>query len=475
MRATLHYFLMEFVDGVTLRKLLDAGKLDPKEALAIVPQICDALQYAHDNGVVHRDIKPENILLDKRGRVKIADFGLAKLVGARPQDVTLTGVGQVMGTPHYMAPEQMEHPQEVDHRADIYSLGVVFYQMLTGELPLGPSPALEKSSVDMPLDEVVLRALEKEPEQRYQQASEIKTRVETILTTRRQESATGSAGVMSPTMRPSIRHNVKSKAQQSVYFMGPINCITIPMYVFFISGSLLPVDIKNPSPPPPIIQTLAVLAVFILIVIAPGIFTIFAALKMMRLKAYRLAVDASILTIIASPAFFFIGLPIGIWALVVLSQREVRAAFAKNRGANGSASGPRQVDSQHTDTPSSSTSKASGAPGQFGTPKRPWWCLKSHEVFSHMTAAERSSFGKHGAWFGIWNAVTLFSPMAIAFFTPIPVPLNWIIAASVLMIGLAFYPLWWKEQASSCVRLSGHGSKALIQLRFRCSRTVMLL
>ncbi len=75
----LYYFLMEFVDGVTLRKLLDAGKLDPKEALAIVPQICDALQYAHDNGVVHRDIKPENILLDKRGRVKIADFGLAKL------------------------------------------------------------------------------------------------------------------------------------------------------------------------------------------------------------------------------------------------------------------------------------------------------------------------------------------------------------------------------------------------------------
>ena len=219
----------------------------------------------------------------------------------------------------------------------------------------------------------MLRALEKEPEQRYQQASEIKTRVETILTTRPQESATGSAGVMSPDDAAinQAQRQVEGPAI-GLLVMGPINCITIPMYVFFISGSLLPVDIKNPSPPPPIIQTLAVLAVFILIVIAPGIFTIFAALKMMRLKAYRLAVDASILTIIASPAFFFIGLPIGIWALVVLSQREVRAAFAKNRNANGSASGPRQVDSQHTDTPSSSTSKASGAPGQFGTPKRPW-------------------------------------------------------------------------------------------------------
>ena len=80
-RAGLYYFLMEFVDGLTLRQLLDAGKLAPQAALAIVPQICEALQYAHDKGVVHRDIKPENILMDRSGQVKIADFGLAKLVG----------------------------------------------------------------------------------------------------------------------------------------------------------------------------------------------------------------------------------------------------------------------------------------------------------------------------------------------------------------------------------------------------------
>ena len=136
---SLYYFLMEFVDGLTLRQLLEAGKLAPQEALAIVPQICEALQYAHDKGVVHRDIKPENILMDRSGQVKIADFGLAKLVGQEAEDFTLTGTGQVMGTPHYMAPEQIEHPLEVDHRADIYSLGVVFYQMLTGELPIGRS------------------------------------------------------------------------------------------------------------------------------------------------------------------------------------------------------------------------------------------------------------------------------------------------------------------------------------------------
>jgi uncharacterized protein (TIGR03067 family) len=180
----LYYFLMEFIDGLNLRQLLDAGKLAPEEALAIVPQICDALQYAHNHGVVHRDIKPENILLDKEGQVKIADFGLAKLVGGERNDFSLTASGQLMGTFHYMAPEQFEHPKEVDHRTDIYSLGVVFYQMLTGELPMGRfAPPSRKVQIDVRLDEVVLRALEKEPEQRYQQASEVKTQVETITNT----------------------------------------------------------------------------------------------------------------------------------------------------------------------------------------------------------------------------------------------------------------------------------------------------
>jgi serine/threonine protein kinase len=196
----LYYFLMEFVDGVTLRQLLNAGRLAPKEALAIVPQICDALQFAHDRGIVHRDIKPENILLGKDGVVKIADFGVAKILEGRDAALrrpgeeertaqravpaNITDAGVVMGTPPYMAPEQREHPQAVDHRADIYSLGVVFYQMLTGELPAGKfSPPSKKVVVDVRLDEVVLRALEKEPERRYQTAAEVRTQVETIATT----------------------------------------------------------------------------------------------------------------------------------------------------------------------------------------------------------------------------------------------------------------------------------------------------
>ncbi|MGA2787033.1 MAG: protein kinase, partial [Verrucomicrobiota bacterium] len=178
------YFLMEYVDGVVLRQIVRPGKLSTREALQIVMQICEALQFAHDEGVVHRDIKPENILIDKKGRVKIADFGIAKILDQASQDISLTGARDVVGTAHYMAPEQLENPQGVDHRADIFSLGVVFYELLTGELPIGKfQPPSQKVQIDVRLDEVVLHAMEKEPERRYQKASQVKTAVETIAGT----------------------------------------------------------------------------------------------------------------------------------------------------------------------------------------------------------------------------------------------------------------------------------------------------
>ncbi len=174
-RDTMHYLIMEFVDGLNLRQITAEERLSPEMALQMVPLLCDALQYAHDQGVIHRDIKPENLLLDTDGGIKIADFGLAKMTGSGNMG-TLTHTRQVMGTLNYMAPEQRERPSEVDHRADIYSLGVVIYEMLTGELPIGRFlPPSEKSELNANLDEVVMRALEKEPNLRYQQASEFKT------------------------------------------------------------------------------------------------------------------------------------------------------------------------------------------------------------------------------------------------------------------------------------------------------------
>ena len=205
----LPYLVMEYVSGPTLRDAMKSRALSPAAALAVVRQVCDALEFAHRQGVVHRDIKPENILLsgvrgqgsgDSEDRtlppapcplspgsaatvpcVKITDFGLAKVIDPNAQ--SLTGTWQAMGTPHYMAPEQWEKPAAVDHRADIYALGVVLYELLTGELPLGRfDPPSRKIEVDVRVDEVVLRALEKEPGRRYQHAREVGTDLDHIRT-----------------------------------------------------------------------------------------------------------------------------------------------------------------------------------------------------------------------------------------------------------------------------------------------------
>ncbi len=198
-RQGLFFLVMEYVDGVNLREAMLDGDIAPRQALAIIPQVCDALQFAHDHGVVHRDIKPENVLLATDGAVKVADFGLAKLVVGATEDVTLTRAGQVMGTLHYMAPEQLESPASVDHRADIYSLGVVFYEMLTGDLPLGrfevPS---HRAQVDARLDEVVMRALERKRERRYQKASDVKSAVSGI-------DDPGTGGPVVPPPLPRLR------------------------------------------------------------------------------------------------------------------------------------------------------------------------------------------------------------------------------------------------------------------------------
>lgn len=184
----LYFIVMEYVEGVNLREAMRSEKFTPEQALAIVPKICEALQYAHEEGVLHRDIKPENILLDLKGRVKIADFGIAKLHDSKDSGLreNLTGTGQIIGTPMYMAPEQIEQPSKVDHRADIYSLGVVFYELLTGELPIGRfAPPSEKIDIDGRIDEVVLKALEKERAHRQQSAGQLKTEIESLASSKK--------------------------------------------------------------------------------------------------------------------------------------------------------------------------------------------------------------------------------------------------------------------------------------------------
>jgi serine/threonine protein kinase len=338
---SLHYFLMEYVDGPNLRQLERAAKLSPREALQIVPQICEALQYAHDEGIVHRDIKPENVLLDKKGRVKIADFGLAKILGREPQDFHLTGAGQVMGTPNYMAPEQVEHPQSVDHRADIYSLGVVFYEMLTGELPLGKfAPPSRKAQVDVRLDDVVLRALEKEPERRYQTASQVKSAVETLSA---QPTQPAPPVALAATVTPvpaeeRIQKQVKWPALGLAVTAG-FNWLALPVCLFVVLPAVARAgqDVRSFS-------KLAVLSLMVTPFVLCSL-NIYAALRMIRLEAYGAAVAASIFAMLVAPGSL-IGFPIGIWALVVLARPEVREGFQKRRaalaaaGARGSARTP---------------------------------------------------------------------------------------------------------------------------------------
>lgn len=179
------YFVMEYVEGADLERLIAGGQLTLDHFYGWIPQICEAIQYAHDRGIVHRDIKPANVLIDLEGRVKIADFGLAKLTGADKPETELTQENLSMGTPDYASPEQIDGGGQVDWRSDIYSLGVLMYQMLTGRLPRGafPLPSEKEPGLDPRLDEVVMRAMQSDPANRFQQASEISDRLTKIRTT----------------------------------------------------------------------------------------------------------------------------------------------------------------------------------------------------------------------------------------------------------------------------------------------------
>ena len=245
----------------------------------------------------------------------------------------LTAAGQVIGTPQYMAPEQVEHPQQVDHRADIYSLGVVFYQMLTGELPIGRfAPPSKKVQIDVRLDEVVLRALEKEPDRRYQQASEMKTRVRRSSPRRQTVRHTRGPNPVACRCPVTELDDALRRARRQVngpaiglLVTGILNWVATPLIVLvlFYIGSGRFVHIV---PAVGLVPALVLNLVFSTLIIL-------GALKMERLEWHDFAIGASVSAIIVTPGNL-IGLPIGIWALVVLSQREVRAAFGRRRGSD---------------------------------------------------------------------------------------------------------------------------------------------
>lgn len=163
------FIVMEFVDGANLMDVIQSGGVSEARALTIMKQVCEALQFAHAHGIVHRDIKPSNIILMRDGRIKLADFGLATQM--EPEDGQAGDADQVGGTPAYAAPEQFAAGQSVDQRADIYALGVMIYQMLTGELPRGDwKPPSQAVAIDPAWDKIVSQALQPLPQDRLNAA-----------------------------------------------------------------------------------------------------------------------------------------------------------------------------------------------------------------------------------------------------------------------------------------------------------------
>ncbi|MEM7146996.1 MAG: protein kinase, partial [Verrucomicrobiota bacterium] len=182
--AQVLYLVTEFVQGDTLERTADKRSFDQKEVLAIVTQVCDALKYAHEHGVIHRDIRPNNTMFDSEGMVKVSEFGHAKLMGADQFQSNLTMANQSLKTMDYIAPEQLEGGREVDGRADVYSVGVMLYKLLCGKLPRGTfvMPSEKNPELDTRLDDVIVKAMQSDPDDRYPDITSVWQAIDAVRT-----------------------------------------------------------------------------------------------------------------------------------------------------------------------------------------------------------------------------------------------------------------------------------------------------
>ena len=176
-----YYFVMEYVDGTSLREVIDSDKIPTRTKLEMVAQVCKALDYAHKNGVIHRDIKPTNILIDRQGNARVADFGIAQIVGTPESEMTSSDV--VMGTLAYMSPEQKVSSTNVDHTTDIYSTGVIIYEILIGKKPLGrfKLPSEIDPAIDQRYDQIIQKCLAQEPKDRFQSVVMLKNAILEVI------------------------------------------------------------------------------------------------------------------------------------------------------------------------------------------------------------------------------------------------------------------------------------------------------
>jgi non-specific serine/threonine protein kinase len=247
------YISMEYIEGQTLKELITNHKLPITEVMDITTQICEGLREAHEKGIIHRDIKSDNIMITKKGQVKIMDFGLAKLsVGANGYSPSITKIGTTMGTANYMSPEQAMG-KEIDHRTDIWSLGVVMYEMVTGELPFKgdyeqaiiyailnekPKPLIElRPETPTELWQLIEKSLAKEPDKRFQEVTGLLSGLESI-----KDRTASEKGI-----------HIRNSARKTSKLLLPTVIIAVILAIL-IGGYFL--FKGKPSTPEPILKTI---------------------------------------------------------------------------------------------------------------------------------------------------------------------------------------------------------------------------
>jgi serine/threonine protein kinase len=225
------HFVMEYVDGQDLGRMIkEQGSIPEEQAVSIITDILEGLQDAHDKGIVHRDIKPSNILVDQSGRARIMDFGIAMLLGGE----RLTATGTIIGSPWYMSPEQITDPAAIDHRSDIYSAGIVLFEMLTGDVPFEgtsefviknkqvnenpPNPHQCNADIPPKLAVIILKALKKSPDERFQDCA-------SFLASLKSYATTGESSLPGPKKR--------RKPKKRVWIAGGIAAVIIVCAILF--------------------------------------------------------------------------------------------------------------------------------------------------------------------------------------------------------------------------------------------------
>jgi predicted Ser/Thr protein kinase len=332
------WFAMEFVRGENLRRRIERGPLPLAEAGRIAGEIASALEYAHGRGVVHRDLKPENVLLGEDGRARLADFGLLRLARDTAPEATtrLTRTDVILGTYEYMAPEQRRGSADVDARADVFSLGVILYECLTGRLPLGRFPPASELVAGVPraVDAVVNRALAPEPGERFAGARALADALRGALA--------GVPPAPPPSARPAFGGSPSRPdgeraeiSDEEARFLGHVRLIATFDRVagwFLIAAAIFPAAWM-------LVRPFAALPGLVLVV--GGILLIKQANRLNGLVAG--ARESQIVACAILCVFFPFGTALGIYGLIVLAPYRRAGMYERVRQRGLSASAGRSV------------------------------------------------------------------------------------------------------------------------------------